>query len=71
MSTLQITRIGVIDASKKLHHDFTHRYLDHKRHTECEVVYALFKEGNLALASIMSNTVDRIINEQMHLKLRY
>lgn len=69
MSTLSLTRVGLIDPQQSLQQKFVQRFLDYKRHTESVVVHELYKEGNLALAVMMNNTVDTIINEQMHLKL--
>jgi hypothetical protein len=68
LSTLYMTRIGLIDPSQELQQKFANTYLDHKRDAESAVVYELFKQGNAHIASIHARIVDNIINEQMHLK---
>lgn len=68
MSTLAITKLGVIDTQQELHKDFANTYLDYKRDTESAVVHELYKEGNHVLAVIHSQRVNQIINEQMYLK---
>jgi hypothetical protein len=69
VETLSITKVGLLDLTNPLHRKFDDKYLDYKREEESAVVYELFKMGNRALAVLhASNTIDRFINEQMHLK---